>query len=105
MVARTARRGRRGRSAGAEDKRRVEGAPSGAGAEGPADSAPLEGSAPRYAAINGLIPVRDRRKLQFLSRRTRVPQSEYLREAIRDLLRKYRDAFEGSPFDEELDPL
>ena len=58
-------------------------------------------SEPRYAAINGLIPVRDRRKLQFLSRRTRVPQSEYLREAIRDLLRKYRDAFEDSPFDED----
>lgn len=60
--------------------------------------APVE---PRYAAINGLIPVRDRRKLQFLSRRTRIPQSEYLREAIRDLLIKYRDAFEDSPFEDD----
>lgn len=58
-----------------------------------------------FTAINGLIPVRDRRKLQFLSRRTRVPQSEYLREAIRDLLRKYEDAFEGSAFEDELEPL
>lgn len=56
---------------------------------------------PRYAAINGLIPLRDRRKLQFLSRRTRVPQSEYLREAIRDLLGKYRDVFEDSPFEDD----
>jgi len=55
----------------------------------------------RYSAINGLVPVNDRRMLQFLSRRTRVPQSEYLREAIRDLLRKYRDAFEGSPYEDE----
>lgn len=62
------------------------------------DESPAE---PRYAAINGLIPVRDRRKLQFLSRRTRIPQSEYLREAIRDLLGKYRDAFEDSPFEDD----
>ena len=62
----------------------------------------VETEAPaRYAAINGLLPVKDRRMLQFLSRRTRVPQSEYLREAIRDLLRKYRDAFEGSPYEDE----
>ena len=58
-------------------------------------------TAPRYAAINGLITVRDRQKLQFLSRRTRVPQSEYLREAIRDLLAKYRDVFDDSPFEDD----
>lgn len=58
-------------------------------------------SAPRYIAINGLVPIRDRQKLQFLSRRTRVPQSEYLREAIRDLLQKYRDNFEESPFEDD----
>ncbi len=86
MVARTARRGKRGRNAENGEE-------------------PLEANAPRYAAINGLIPVRDRRKLQFLSRRTRVPQSEYLREAIRDLLRKYRELFEGSTFEDDLDPL
>lgn len=67
--------------------------------------APSEQVARTVTAINGLIPVRDRRKLQFLSRRTRVPQSEYLREAIRDLLRKYEDAFEGSAFEDELEPL
>ena len=58
-------------------------------------------NAPRYIAINGLIPLRDRQKLQFLSRRTRVPQSAYLREAIRDLLRKYRDTFDESPFEDD----
>lgn len=84
MAATRTRRGKRGRSS---------------------DSVETLDVTPRYAAINGLVPVRDRKKLQFLSRRTRVPQSEYLREAIRDLLRKYRDAFEGSPFEEELDPL
>ena len=67
------------------------------------DEAPLapETIETRSVAINGKIPVRDRRKLQFLSRRTRVPQSEYLREAIRDLLWKYRDAFADSPFEDE----
>ncbi|HVO30460.1 MAG TPA: ribbon-helix-helix domain-containing protein [bacterium] len=55
----------------------------------------------RLVAINGLVPVRDRRMLQFLSRSSRVPQSEYLREAIRDLLRKYRDSFDGSPFEDD----
>ena len=58
-------------------------------------------AAPRYIAINGLIPLRDRQKLQFLSRRTRVPQSEYLREAVRDVLQKYRDLFEESPFEDD----
>lgn len=59
--------------------------------------------ATRYVAINGNVPRRDRQKLQYLSRHTRVPQSEYLREAIRDLLRKYRDVFEGTPFDDDVD--
>ncbi len=55
----------------------------------------------RLVAINGLVPLRDRRMLQFLSRSSRVPQSEYLREALRDLLRKYRDSFDGSPFEDD----
>ena len=59
--------------------------------------------AARYVAINGNIPRRDRQKLQYLSRHTRVPQSEYLREAIRDLLRKYREVFEGTPFEDDVD--
>lgn len=88
VVTRTARRSKRGK--GENEDGAVE---------------PLESPSPRYAAINGLVPIRDRKKLQFLSRRTRVPQSEYLREAIRDLLRKYRDAFDGSPFEDDLDPL
>jgi len=65
------------------------------------DTALRAETSPRYIAINGLIPLRDRQKLQFLSRRTRVPQSEYLREAIRDVLQKYRDSFEESPFEDD----
>ena len=55
----------------------------------------------RLVAINGLVPIRDRQMLQFLSSRSRIPQSEYLREALRDLLRKYRDSFDNSPFSDD----
>ena len=58
-------------------------------------------AATRLVAINGLVPMRDRQMLQFLSQRSRVPQSEYLREALRDLLRKYRDSFDASPFEDD----
>ena len=65
------------------------------------DAAATELPSPRYAAINGLIPVRYRRMLQYLSQVTRVPQSVYLREAISDLLGKYRDQFDSSIWDDE----
>ena len=48
-----------------------------------------------YDATNNLVgllirlPARDYRRLKELSSRTRIRQSEYLREAIADLLRKY----------------
>jgi len=36
-----------------------------------------------------LVPEEDVRRLRALSARTRVAQSDYLREAVEDLLRKY----------------
>jgi predicted DNA-binding protein len=41
-------------------------------------------------ATHVLIPVTVAEKLKELSRKTRVTQSEYLREAVDDLLRKYQ---------------
>jgi len=36
-----------------------------------------------------LVPEEDLRRLRALSARTRVAQSDYLREAVEDLLKKY----------------
>ncbi|RJO66777.1 MAG: ribbon-helix-helix domain-containing protein [Myxococcales bacterium] len=36
--------------------------------------------------------------LQLLARETRITQSEYLREAVTDLLEKYRAIFEGTSY-------
>jgi hypothetical protein len=36
-----------------------------------------------------LVPEEDVRRLRALSARTRVAQSDYLREAVEDLLKKY----------------
>ena len=80
--ARVQRRGKRGRAAATVETASVD-------------------AALRLVAINGLVPLRDRQMLQFLSQRSRVPQSEYLREALRDLLRKYRDSFDDSPFEDD----
>jgi predicted DNA-binding protein len=43
-------------------------------------------------ATHVLIPVQVAQRLKDLSRKTRVRQSEYLREAVEDLLRKYQEA-------------
>lgn len=50
-------------------------------------------------ATNVVIPLRHKEMLQYLSGQTRITQSEYLREAVADLLEKYRDVFKGSPFE------
>jgi len=42
-------------------------------------------------ATHVLVPASLAERLRELSRRTRVTQSEYLREAVADLLRKYGD--------------
>ena len=44
-----------------------------------------------------LIPSDIADKLRDLSKKTRVTQSEYLREAVLDLLVKYRDGELGAP--------
>ncbi|MFW5878880.1 MAG: ribbon-helix-helix domain-containing protein [Myxococcota bacterium] len=43
---------------------------------------------------NVLVPESHREALKLLSATTRISQSEYLREAVADLLDKYRDALE-----------
>ena len=46
---------------------------------------------------NVVLPVIFREKLRYLARTTRVPQAEFIREAIRDLLDKYQDVLEEAP--------
>lgn len=48
---------------------------------------------------NVVMPVPYRDMLKFLSEKSRIRQSEYLREALQDLLIKYRHEFKGSPFE------
>lgn len=43
----------------------------------------------RQVPTNVVLPVLFREKLRYLSRITKVPQAEYLREAVRDLIVKY----------------
>ncbi|MFN7130994.1 MAG: ribbon-helix-helix domain-containing protein [Myxococcales bacterium] len=43
-------------------------------------------------ATHVLIPLEIAQKLRELAKHTRVTQSEYLREAVQDLLGKYRPA-------------
>jgi hypothetical protein len=44
-----------------------------------------------------LVPIEQVHKLRELARRTRIHQSEYLREAVEDLLAKYGRGPEGEP--------
>jgi hypothetical protein len=58
-----------------------------------APSGPLESSARApetdIVSTHVLVPEEQVQKLRELSRRTRIAQSEYLREAVEDLLAKY----------------
>ncbi len=47
---------------------------------------------------NVVVPVLYKEMLRYLSDKTRIRQSEYLREAIRDVLLKYRKDFIGSKY-------
>ena len=49
-----------------------------------------------------VLPVIVKKKLQFLAHETRISQSEYIREALDDLLVKYGTVFKGSQFDESV---
>ncbi len=51
----------------------------------------------RPVPTNVLIPESHREALKRLAARTRISQSEYLREAVGDLLDKYADALDGAP--------
>jgi hypothetical protein len=53
--------------------------------------APLDSGAPAAEVVSThvLVPAEQVEKLRLLSKRTRVAQSEYLREAVDDLLSKY----------------
>lgn len=53
-------------------------------------------------ATNVVIPRLHKEMLQLLSRKTRITQSEYMREAVIDLLHKYRDEFKDTRFDSVL---
>lgn len=46
-------------------------------------------SAEAVVSTHVLVPVEQVHKLRELARRTRIHQSEYLREAVEDLLAKY----------------
>lgn len=55
-------------------------------------SAPATGDKEREEIVSThvLVPEEQVQKLRELSRRTRIAQSEYLREAVGDLLSKYQ---------------
>jgi hypothetical protein len=58
---------------------------------------PLEGpasarDAAEVVSTHVLVPADQVERLRVLAKRTRVAQSEYLREAVEDLLRKYGGA-------------
>ena len=58
----------------------------------PEPAAEPDGEVPRDAQVvstHVLVPEEQIRQLKHLSRRTRIAQSEYLREAVDDLLDKY----------------
>jgi len=48
-----------------------------------------EADASYTVSTHVLVPEEDVRRLRALSARTRVAQSDYLREAVEDLLKKY----------------
>ena len=51
----------------------------------------------RQVPTNVVLPVIFREKLRFLSQKTKVPQASYIREALRDLLDKYKDQLGDAP--------
>lgn len=46
-----------------------------------------------------VLPVHYKKMLRYLSDKTRIRQSEYMREAIQDLLIKYRGEFRRSEYE------
>jgi len=58
-----------------------------------------DSKAAKAVPTNVVLPVLDKEKLRYLSRRTRIPQAAFIREAIADLLCKYGKEFESSEFE------
>jgi hypothetical protein len=46
-----------------------------------------------------MVPAHYKKMLRYLSDKTRIRQSEFMREAIRDLLIKYRGEFNRSEYE------
>ena len=60
----------------------------------------MEPSRRPNVATNVVMPVVYKEKLRFLAKKTRINQSEYLREAVEDLLSKYGHVFEDTEYAE-----
>lgn len=61
------------------------------------EASPISGEAnPEVVSTHVLVPEQQVARLRELSKRTRIHQSEYLREAVDDLLAKY-GCLEGTP--------
>jgi hypothetical protein len=67
----------------------VSAAPAGLEAELSQDAGPVSVKEPEVVSTHVLVSQDQVDRLRELSRRTRVAQSEYLREAVDDLLSKY----------------
>lgn len=50
-----------------------------------------------HVATNVVLPLEQKRRLEALAKKTRITQSEYLREAVRDLLAKYEQVLGEEP--------
>lgn len=50
-----------------------------------------------HVATNVVLPLAHKRRLEELAKKTRITQSEYLREAVCDLLAKYDDVLSAGP--------
>jgi hypothetical protein len=59
------------------------------------DSLPQEPEAEKPVSTHVLVDEGEVQRLRELSKRTRVAQSEYLREAVDDLLEKYHPVTKG----------
>jgi|GEM_PF-6983641 len=60
---------------------------------------PLDYTRLNTASTNIMMPVLYKGMLKYLSNRTRIRQAEFVREAMKDLLIKYRHEFKGSEYE------
>lgn len=60
---------------------------------------PLDYNRLNAVSTNVMLPALYKKMLKYLSDRTRVRQAEFVREAMKDLLIKYRHEFKGSEYE------